>query len=159
MKEFNHNFVIEFSHNGERIRHRVEVKNVTCHRKRGVWLNWDYRFVHNGVKYTVNGSIDSDGDIRTDGAIDKYGHMARFYVTAGRGEVIDDIDIVATDEDVLQGSVFITVRLDFEYTRQYSEKEAAEEILEDVNYDFRSPGWPGARLPRVISTEICGINE
>ncbi|MBR2093835.1 MAG: hypothetical protein IJ904_07370, partial [Candidatus Methanomethylophilaceae archaeon] len=87
MKEFKHNLVIEFTHNGERIRHRIDVKNITCRRKKRVWYSWDYSFMHKGVKYTVYGSIDSDGDIRTDGAIDEYGHMARFYVTAGRARL------------------------------------------------------------------------
>ena len=155
MKEFKHNLVIEFTHNGERIRHRIDVKNITCRRKRRIWYSWDHSFMHKGVKYTVYGSIDSDGDPRTDGPINDYGIMAFFYVQTGH-EHIDDVDVVATDEGIERGSVYITVRLDFEYDAKESKEAAAQELVSEVDYEFQSDD---RSLPCVVATEICGIND
>ena len=155
MKEFKHNIVIEFDYNGKRIRQRIEAKDIKQHRVGRIWTNWTCDFTQDGIKFTVYGSIDEDGDFRTSGSIDTKGHCSAFYVMAGRHS-IDDIDIVAVDENICSRCVYITVRLDYDCDESLNEMETAQEVVSEANYIFRSPH--GSELV-ITGSEICGINE
>ena len=155
MKEFNHNIVIEFDYKGRRIRQKINAKDIKQRREGRVWTNWTYSFTRDGIKFTVFGSIDEDGDFRTSGPVDAKGHCAVFFVMTGV-ETIDDVNIVAVDEGISRRSVYITVRLDYDCDENMDESESAEEVVSQVDYTFSSPiGCPAV----ITGTEICGINE
>ena len=116
MKEFENNIVISFRLNGETIRQRIDADRVKCEQHK---REWSFVFYHRGLRFRVVGDIDSDGDLRTDGPIDKTGRMARFFVetpVAGYRR-IDDVDIIATDVPMQSGRMYITVQIDYEYEK------------------------------------------
>ncbi len=155
MKEFNHNIVIEFDYQGRRIRQKIDAKDIKQHRKGRFWTNWTYSFTRDGVKFTVFGSIDKDGDFRTSGPVDAKGHCSVFFVMTEM-DTIDDIDIVAVDAHISRRSVYVTVRLDYECDDGMDGNESAQEVVSQADYEFRSPFCS----PVIITgSEICEINQ
>lgn len=155
MKEFNKNFVIEFRHEGKTLRERIDLDAV----KRYPEVNyWTYEFWKEKTRFRVMGSLDADGDVRTSGTIDREGHAAAFWMQTStpmqENVTIENVDIVETDVPAkLSGTMYVSVRIDFEYDDGQDEGQVRQDIMSDSDYGFKAPeGVPFA----ITDTTICG---